>query len=100
MSIYDLPFAKAPCGQCPFRTDCLKGWLGEARAAEIAEADSFTCHKNKDLQCAGHMVVSKRNIFIILAEIFFKDKIVIKNSKILFKNEKDFINHHKNQNNV
>ena len=35
---------------CPFRTDCVKGWLGERRAQEIADSittlqQSFPCHK-------------------------------------------------------
>lgn len=41
---------KKPCAKCPFRTDCLKGWLGEERAEEIAtgiteEQQTFSCHE-------------------------------------------------------
>lgn len=41
---------RAPCGNCPFRTDVQKnyGWLSEDRAAGIAESleySVFPCHK-------------------------------------------------------
>lgn len=37
-----------PCKHCPFRTDCLEGWLGEERAEEIAASlkrAEFPCHE-------------------------------------------------------
>lgn len=39
-----------PCPNCPFRRDCLKEWLGEARATEIADSvldedRTFACHE-------------------------------------------------------
>lgn len=65
----DLPNMKAPCRDCPFRTDCMPGWLGGERMAEILAADSFVCHKNTDMQCAGHMLVNgSDNAFLRLAE--------------------------------
>lgn len=41
---------KKPCKGCPFRRDCLPGWLGEPRAEEIAGAilngnKTFACHE-------------------------------------------------------
>lgn len=41
---------KKPCADCPFRKDSLKGWLGEERAQDIADAvtendQTFACHK-------------------------------------------------------
>lgn len=41
---------RKPCVDCPFRKDALKGWLGEDRAQEIADAltrndQTFACHK-------------------------------------------------------
>lgn len=47
----------APCAQCPFRTDCRRGWLGRRRAAEIAhavgrEGKTFACHKTVDYDAA------------------------------------------------
>ena len=94
--ITDLPYAKAPCGNCPFRKSSLKGWLGEERAKEIAESDSFVCHKNTSLQCAGHMVVCKNNnTFVQLAERMFKEEIPIKNKEVLFEDRESFIHHHK-----
>lgn len=63
-----LPNMKAPCQDCPFRKDTLKGWLGRERMAEILEADSFVCHKKTDKQCAGHMLINgQSNTFLRLA---------------------------------
>jgi hypothetical protein len=66
--VESLPNMKAPCRDCPFRTDTLKGWLGAERMAEILAADSFVCHKNTDMQCAGHMLINGlNNAFVRLA---------------------------------
>lgn len=40
-----IPCVKKPCKDCPFREDSMEGWLGKARAKEIAEAQSFVCHR-------------------------------------------------------
>ena len=57
---------KAPCGNCPFRTDKpnQQGWLGKERATEIYEAlrndKTFTCHKtinNNEQFCAGALIL-------------------------------------------
>lgn len=44
---------KRPCKNCPFRTDCLEGWLGRSRAEEIIDAittqqQTFSCHATVD----------------------------------------------------
>lgn len=96
----NLPCRKSPCANCPFRKDVLEGWLGEHRAIEIAEADSFVCHKTaygkrRDrLQCAGHMILRKdRNTFYALAKAF-KIPTGITGDDLIFDNELDFIKHH------
>lgn len=43
-----------PCKMCPFRTDCLEGWLGAPRAQEIVtgitvEDKHFACHETTNL---------------------------------------------------
>lgn len=44
------------------------GWLGRERMSEILAADSFVCHKNNDMQCAGHMLINGHdNAFVRLA---------------------------------
>lgn len=92
-----LPALTKPCKDCPFRTDCLKGWLGKARAKEIAEADSFTCHKTQDpdrLQCAGHMLLlQESNAFYKLAELL-KAPLPLSDREIVFETKQDFIKHH------
>ncbi len=52
-----LPHITSPCGQCPFRKDSLQGWLSNGRMENILKQDSFVCHKRKDKQCAGFMLV-------------------------------------------
>src|SRR5690348_16533888 len=64
-----------PCLNCPFRTDCPPGWLGEKRAAEIAEAlendACFSCHASNEIgedgeavkegqHCAGAMILLQK----------------------------------------
>ena len=66
---------KRPCPKCPFRKDCLEGWLGKARMSEICEGsvngdEYFVCHETSDLApkkqrlCAGKLLLeSKVNPF-------------------------------------
>lgn len=49
---------RRPCAGCPFRTDCLPGWLGEKPAARIAESITegdapFVCHKTIERNALG-----------------------------------------------
>ena len=53
-----------PCATCPFRTDCLPGWLGHKRANEVAEGlnggNTFQCHCTLGAApqpCAGALIV-------------------------------------------
>jgi hypothetical protein len=87
-----LPYVKKPCKDCPFRKDCMKGWLN--RMAEILEADSFVCHKNTKLQCAGHMLIKgKANAFVRLANRL-NIELPLRGRELVFNTEKDAINHH------
>jgi len=69
---------KRPCADCPFRTDCTKGWLGRSRARQIslaitAQQQTFACHKttkhdeegevysDSDAQhCAGALILLEK----------------------------------------
>lgn len=97
-----LPYMKAPCANCPFRKDSLKGWLGAERMEEILDAQSFTCHKtgggdktDEDLrQCAGHMhLKAEENDFVLLAQIQRRD-LALEGRDLLFDDEEDCIIHH------
>jgi len=91
----DLPRGKTPCKNCPFKKDTLKGWLGK-RINEILDAESFVCHKNTDLQCAGHLIIKKdENIYFKTAQEMNID-LKLKNHDSVFESKEDFINHHKN----
>lgn len=88
-----LPHVKKPCKDCPFRQDSPKGWLGRDRMDEILKEDSFVCHKNTDLQCAGHMIISSENSFVIIAQrLGFK--LNLSGSDMVFDSKHDCINHH------
>jgi len=89
-----LPCQKAPCANCPFRKDTLKGWLSH-RIDEIVKAESFVCHKNKQLQCAGHMILLKEeNRFYQLAKRLFGSTFDLKNQDTVFESKDDCIAHH------
>ncbi len=91
----DLPNIKKPCRECPFRKDCLKGWLGENRITEILKSDSFVCHKNVQFKCAGFMILkNNENSFFRLAERL-KIKIYLRGHELVFNTKKQCINHHK-----
>ena len=89
-----LPCLKKPCKDCPFRKDSMKGWLGKHRIIEILQQDSFVCHKNTNLQCAGHMLmVGKDNIFLRTARNMGID-LHIAGRDLVFKTIKACIRHH------
>lgn len=65
---------RRPCPKCPFRTDCMEGWLSRGRAAEIAhsltvEQAPFACHETTEAtgstgperHCAGALLVLDRS---------------------------------------
>lgn len=109
---------KRPCKMCPFRTDCMKGWLGEQRAEGIIESmtkqdQSFTCHETntfddedgeatvtKDSQhCAGAMILMERYEFAnqmmrIMERLGFYDRNKLDMDAPVFMTYEDFINHH------
>lgn len=93
-----LPNCSRPCADCPFRKDSLKAWLGAERAKEVAQSDTFTCHKTKDptrLQCAGHMLLmGEKNAFVSLEKAMQID-LNLSGKELIFETEQDFISHHK-----
>lgn len=108
----------APCSDCPFRKDSTEGWLGRARATEIVEAvleqdQTFSCHKTnswcdetgdtietKDSQlCAGAAAMNHHqgnpNFIFRLAAMVRRDTgKELKNTDIVFRHKKEFIEHH------
>lgn len=89
-----LPNMKAPCRDCPFRKDTLRGWLGGERMTEILAADSFVCHKNTDLQCAGHMLIKgSENAFVRLAAAL-RLPLNLSGMEKVFASHGDCIDHH------
>lgn len=90
-----LPNVKAPCSNCPFRKDTLKGWLGADRMREILESRSFVCHKKQHLQCAGHMLMKDNdNDFVQLARRL-DINLDLTGGELVFDNDADCIEHHK-----
>ena len=108
-----------PCGNmCPFRIDCLKGWLGEKRATEIIDAltredKTFACHKTveyddddelvlnnpKEQHCAGAMILLEKNGFAnqmmrICERIGLYDRNKLNMDAKVFDEFDDFIEHH------
>lgn len=90
-----LPYVKQPCKDCPFRKDSRKGWLGEERMSDIIKAESFVCHKNTELQCAGHMILNQDNNIFVKTAKEHRLSLSLKNKEIIFDNREDCINHHK-----
>ena len=91
-----LPNMVKPCKDCPFRTDCSKGWLGKLRIEDILSQTSFTCHKtDRKQQCAGHMLIKgKYNRFVSLAK-YMHIQIKLTGKELIFNNEQECIDHHK-----
>jgi len=90
-----LPHQIKPCKDCPFRKDTLKGWLGENRITDILSQNSFVCHKNIKLQCAGHMILSsENNSFVRLAKRLNLNLNLI-GHELVFESKQECINHHK-----
>ena len=89
-----IPCVKKPCKDCPFRKDSLEGWLGSERMIGILDTDSFVCHKNTDLQCAGHMLIKgDENIFVKTANEMTID-LKLKGRELVFVNKATCIEHH------
>jgi len=101
-----LPVMKKPCKNCPFRKDSLQGWLGKERATEIAQTDTFVCHKTVDYseenkmeqrkQCAGFMLMQKEKSSAVRFAKILRLDLQLSGDDLVFENEKQFINHHTN----
>lgn len=111
-----------PCPKCPFRTDCLPGWLGEERAAGIATAitelqQTFACHEtvewDDDEETCTPVTVNDRNQqhcagALILLEVLGRpnqlmrwmerlgayDRRKLKMNAPVFQSVEEFIEHH------
>lgn len=107
-----------PCEHCPFRTDCLKGWLGEARAEEIAESITdlqqvFPCHKTTgeeddegnhvphadEQHCAGAMILLEKlnrpnQMMRICERLRIYDRSKLDMKAPVFDEVEEFIEHH------
>ena len=102
-----------PCKNCPYRTDCLNGWLGKARAVEIFRSitkddATFPCHKTtteggqsgkREEHCAGALILLEKleepNQMMRIAErLKFYDHFKLDMSAPVFDTGADFIEHH------
>ncbi len=108
-----------PCSECPFRTDCLQGWLGKSRAAEIADSikngSTFPCHKTTEFDdegesigvgeqhCAGALILLDKSVpngtgssnilrIAMRLRIFDPDKLKI--DAPVFATFEEFVDHH------
>jgi len=114
---------KKPCKGCPFRKDCLPGWLGKERAQEIANSvilgdGGFPCHKTVNYEawneeeeeeyfykggeqfCAGALALEQKaneggNLSIRLGRMFKGFKYSdLKDKDVIFESVQQFIKHH------
>jgi len=97
------PAMHKPCVGCPFRKDCLRGWLGKDRMTEILKAQSFACHKTTQgeaqdrRQCAGHMIIKgEQNQFFRLAKRL-NISLNLSGSELVFESDNKCIEHHTEQ---
>ncbi|WP_439835094.1 DUF6283 family protein [Aeromonas caviae] len=89
-----LPNVTRPCRDCPFRKDSMKGWLGKERMEQILASDSFTCHKKRHLQCAGHMLLKgEENTFVQLAGRFGME-LDLSGRELVFDSRQACVAHH------
>lgn len=109
---------KRPCKLCPFKNDCLEGWLGKERAQEIIdcmvkEDGHFTCHETsqfddetgepimgkKSQHCAGAMILleknNRANQFMRIAErLGIYDRTKLDMDAPVFNTYREFVNRH------
>jgi hypothetical protein len=89
-----LPHCTQPCKNCPYRKDNIEINLHRNIESYI-NAESFVCHKNNNLQCAGHMIINgSDNGYVALAESQGID-LGLKGQHLIFDNKQDCIKHHK-----
>lgn len=115
-----------PCPKCPFRRDCTPGWLGRARATEIADSllaspgVTFACHETthftedeagedvydpngSEQHCAGAMILVDRegvpNQMLQIAErldLRNPETISEASAALTFSTGREFVEHHAN----
>ncbi len=103
----------APCKNCPFRSDCTKGWLGTERMQSIVDNTifgnrPFVCHETSSLPdpkqqfCAGKLILESRvnaggNLHTRLGMDlgFIPNYSDLKNQDIIFKTPQEAIEHHR-----
>lgn len=89
-----LPNMVKPCKDCPFRKSAPKGWLGRQRMTEILHAESFVCHKHREKQCAGHMLIKgEENTFVMLAKRL-NIPVTLSGQELVFDKADECIDHH------
>lgn len=103
---------KKPCSNCPFRKDCMKGWLGKERTEDIVNTilndGTFACHKTTEVKdekeyshCAGALILLDKekgyfaNVMVRLAKMFgWFDESKITGQDLIFDSKESVINHH------
>lgn len=110
------PFILKPCDNCPFRKDCVDGWLTEGRAKEIINSiavkkEAFVCHKTysnknskkvitqKSKGCAGAaMLLLKNNTLNTPLQIAIKLNLTapeqFSGTNMVFDTYEEFISRH------
>ena len=64
-----LATSKFPASTKEVMVECKNDGGANGIKAEILDASSFVCHKNNELQCAGHMLIKgQENDFVRLAD--------------------------------
>lgn len=91
---FKIPHVKKPCKHCPFRKDAKKGWLGEDRMKDFLDTDSFVCHKNPKLQCAGHMILKGNENVVVRAAKIMEIPITLEGEDLVFESKNECSSHH------
>jgi hypothetical protein len=91
-----VPCRTSPCKNCPFKKDTVRGWLGEEKMTEILQADSFVCHKNHGLQCAGFMLIQGDDSAFVQVAKRYKIDLKLRGREKVFDTKQDCILHHSN----
>lgn len=114
-----------PCPRCPFRTDCLEGWLGRARAQEIVESitleqASFPCHETtnhdddegdyvpggSEKHCAGALIMLEKSgigpgqLARIAERLGQGKQVQLDLNAPVFHHTEDFVDHHSREGEV
>lgn len=84
----------SPCGQCPFRKDSLKGWLGSSRMEGILNQSSFVCHKRMDKQCAGFMLMKGQESTYVQLAGRLGFELDLQGQDLVFESKAACIKHH------